>query len=340
MAVIKDVAKLAGVSPSTVSKYLNNSQTLTQAYKEKVAAAIKELDYTPSPLARSLRTQKTNTIGIIVPEITNPFYTEVYNAVRSAAADRGYTTVLYTTEEDSGLLNKHLKQMSGYKVDGLVLCFIDEDENIGMFEDIQSSLPVTLFSWDINNTSFNSVIVNLFDSVYRSTRYLLDEGHTRIAYAGGPAHSRVSKEKMQGYLKAVQDAGIAVREDFLFSGKYRFQTGYHAAMQFMKLDAPPTAIVCANDILAIGCIKYLKHSGYEVPGDVDIIGLDGIQLSHIYDPSVSTMRIPIDDMSREAVNMLIEKINRPESKNRQAIFNTSLTVRRSTKKDAPMILDL
>lgn len=340
MAVIRDVAKLAGVSPSTVSKFLNKPEDLTEEYKVKVEAAIKELNYRPSAFARSLRTQKTNTIALVVPEIANPFYTEVYNVIRTAAFERGYTTILYTTEENIDVLNEFITQFSKQNVDGLIFCFLDEDEIIQRFIEVQHSVPITLMSWDINTTEFNSVIINLFEGFYRSTQYLLNLGHRRIAYVGGPPLSRISKEKLSGYKKAMQDAHIETDEAYIVAGKYRFQTGYQATKKCMQLTNPPTAIVCANDVLAIGCIKYLKYNEFDIPDDVAVIGFDGIQLSYIYDPSISTNVIPIDDMGREAVNMLITKIEKPGSKNRQAIFDTSLVIRRSTKKDAPIILDL
>lgn len=340
MAVIREVAKKAGVSTSTVSKFLNKPDELTEEYRVKVEAAIKELNYKPSPFARSLRTHKTKNIALVVPDIINPFYTEVYNIVRSAASENGYTTILYTTEDDLDILNDFLTQVSNFNVDGLILCFLDEDEIIQKFIEVQHIMPITLLSWDINVMEFNSVIVNLFDGFYRSTQHLINSGYQKIAFVGGPESSRISKEKMGGYIKAHMEANIEINPSYFFSGRYRFQTGYHAALKFMQLPDPPTAIVCANDVLAIGCIKYLKYNNYEIPDNVAVMGFDGIQLSYIYDPSISTNVIPINDMGCEAVKMLINKIAKPGSKNRQAIFDTTLAIRRSTKKDAPIILDL
>jgi len=340
MAVIKDVAKRAGVSPSTVSKYLNKPAELTDEYKIKVEKAIKDLDYRPSSLARSLRTQKTNIIALVVPDIVNPFYSEIYNAVRSAAYAKGYTTILYTTEENLEILELVLTQFSKISADGLILCFLDEDEIIQRFKEVQNIIPITLMSWDINNTDFSSVIINLFDSFYHSAKYLLSLGHKKIAYIGGPTVSRISKEKLAGFKKAMLEENINISEDYIFEGKYLFQTGYQAAMKFMQLNECPTAIVCGNDVLAIGCIKYLQYNKFAIPDTVAVIGFDGINLSYIYDPSISTIVIPIEDIGREAVEMLINKIERPGSKNRQAIYDTNLVIRKSTKKDAPIVLEI
>jgi len=340
VAVIRDVAKKAGVAISTVSKYLNKPDELTEEYRNRVAAAIKELNYKPNPLARSMRTNKTNFIALIVPDMENAFYSEIYNAVRIAALNTEYTPILYTTDENLDRLNEFIDHVSGAHADGLILCFLDEDEIMGRFEEIQHQIPITLLSWDIENTNFNSIVVHLSNSIYLAARHIIDIGHKKIAYAGGPAGSRVTKEKYSGFAKALGEAGLSIREEYLASGKYRFQTGYKAAMKFMQLKERPSAIVCANDVLAIGCVKYLTYNGINIPDEVAVIGNDGIQLSYLYDPSISTVAMPIQDLCEAAVDLCVNKIEKPGSRNRQMIFETKLIVRKSTKKDAPIILDL
>lgn len=184
------------------------------------------------------------------------------------------------------------------------------------------------------------MIIHLFNCIYQGTKHILGLGRTKIAYLGGPEGSRISKEKFKGFKKALDEAGIEVRDHYLTGGRYHFQTGYQAAMEFMRLPNPPDAIVCGNDVLAIGCVKYLTHNGFKVPEDVAVIGMDGIQLSYIYDPSISTIAMPIQEMCQASVDLLINKIDKPRSKNKQIIYNTSLVVRRSTEKNAPLILDL
>lgn len=341
MATIREVAVLAGVSISTVSKYINNSNTLTDDYRLRVADAVKHLNYRPSTAARSLRTHKTNAIALIVPDITNPFYTSIYANVRVAAKTRGYETVLYSTEDDIEEVNTLLARMSGHQADGIILAYCDEDESITQLDEIKTDIPITLFSWDINITKFSAVINNLCESFFRVTRHLIELGHKRIAYVNGPAFSRISKEKLSGFVKAMLKQGLAIDDDLLYSGnKYSYQIGFKAAMHFMNNAIPPSAIVCANDILAIGCIKYLTHYGYRIPEDVAVTGCDGTEISHVFNPSITTMRLPYEDMSVEAVRITINKIEHPNSKNVQAVFDTLLCVRKSTKIDSAVIMEI
>jgi len=338
LAVIKDVANLAGVSISTVSKYFNNPSGLSENYRVRVEKAVKELNFTPNAMARGLRTKRTNTIALIVPDITNTFYVEVYDHVRSAAMAQGIMTQLYTVEENINILSELLSQFSPAKVDGIILCFLDEDEIIAKLDKVQTNVPICLLSWDINSR-LNSIVLNLHSTIYRATTYLIENGHTRIAYISGTMNSRISQEKMSGFTKALEDHGIPMNDNYFFSGNYLFRTGYQAAKQFMMLPEPPTGIVCANDILAIGTCKYLGTHGYHIPQDVSVIGMDGIQLSRIYDPTITTMATPTSEMCTEAVDILINKIEKPNSKNRLSIYDSKLVIGRSTNADAPIYLD-
>ena len=208
-------------------------------------------------------------------------------------------------------------------------------------DEIKTDLPITLFSWDINTTRYSAVINDLSETFFKISRHLIELGHKRIAFVNGPPFSRISKEKISGYFKAMRKNELSIDEDLIYAGdKYSYHIGFQAGLHFMKNKTPPTAIVCANDILAIGCIKSLIYYGYRVPEDVAVTGCDGTEISLIFDPSVTTMRLPYDDMSIEAVRILINKIDHPNSKNIQAVFNTTLSVRKSTKRDAAVLLEI
>ena len=338
MAVIKDVAELAGVSISTVSKYFNNPSGLKETYRERVKEAVEKLNYTPDPMARSLRTKLTNTLALVVPDITNSFYVEVYNEVRTAAILRGYTTQLYTTEENVNILSDLLQMLSPTKIDGIILCFLDEDEIQSTLSKTESSIPTTLMTWNVNS-KYNSVVLNLDSTIYHAAKYLIENGRKKIAYVNGISNSRISKEKLSGYLRAMREFGFSIRDDYLYDGKHLFRTGFQAAKQFMALSDPPDAIVAANDILAIGCCKYLLSHDYRVPQDVAVTGMDGIPLSRIYDPSITTMASPIKDMCSTAVDILLENVKNPNIRNSQFIYDTKLVVGRSTDEDVPLFLD-
>lgn len=338
MAVIKDVANLAGVSISTVSKYFNNPAGLSEAYRIKVERAVKELNFFPNAMARGLRTKRTNTIALIVPDITNTFYVEVYNIIRATAMAHGYATQLYTTEENTAILSDLLSQLSPTKIDGIILCFLDEDDISVQLAETQSNVPIALLSWNVNSP-LNSVVLNLHSAIYHATSYLIEQGHTRIAYVNGTGDSRISEEKMSGYIKALEDHDLALYDRYIARGKYLFRTGYLAAKQFMMLPQPPTGIVCANDILAIGCCKYLRSHDHRIPQDVAVTGMDGIHLAHVYDPSITTMQMPAAEMCEEVVEMLLHSIEKPGAKTKISIYESKLAIGRSTNADAPLYLD-
>jgi len=339
MAVIKDVAKLAGVSVGTVSKYLNNQGNLKEETRKKVEYAINKLQYRPSPVARSMRTGKTNTIAIIAPDITNPFFAEIYNSIRQCAAQNGYVSILYTTSDDPKLLKDYLANISIKQADGIILCFVDDDEDVAQFmEEVQKSIPIVMLSWDFNNTKFNCVSVDVFEGAMKATNHLISLGHRRIAYVGG--NDRVSVEKHNGFVKALKGAGLEPEPELEYHGSFNLQTGFYATRKFCMLPEIPTAIFAENDILAIGCMKYLLQNNIRIPEDVAVIGFDNIKLSAMYEPSLSTISLPIVQMGEESVKLLVSVINKNNPNNKMLILKNELIVRNSTDKNAPIELEI
>jgi len=337
MAVIKDVAKIAGVSTGTVSKYLNNPDTLKEDTKRRVEKAVKTLKYQPSPLARSMRTGITNTLAVIVPDITNPFFAEMYNSIRLSALDSGYTSILYTTEDNPDILKHYLTEPITRHVDGLVLCFLEEDGKIeNLIDKIDEKTPVVLLGWDINNTRFNSVVIDVFEGMYKSTTHLIELGHKNIAYIGGPEKDRISKEKFKGYVRAIKTAGYELRHNLILHDNYSLQSGYHAARALTMLPVVPDAIAAENDILAIGCIKYFLQQKIRIPEDIAVTGFDNIPLAAMYEPSLTTVSIPVEQMGYEAIKLFISLLKTRLSKKRQIIQKTNLIVRNSTFGSAPI----
>ncbi len=340
MAVIQDVADYAGVSKSTVSKFLNNPDQLTEEYRTRIEAAVNALHYTPNKIAQSMRTKKTNQIALIVPDIQNPFYSELFSNMRAYATLLGYRVIVYTTEDDLDELKKYIDNIESIFADGLIISFLDEDEIVGKLDEIRNRIPITLVGWEIHSTSFNSVVLSLNESVFKITQYVTELGHKRIAFLNGPADSRITREKYDGFSRAMHMAGLTVDESLVKNGRYRPKYGFYHTSLLMQLKEPPTAIVCANDYLAIGCIKYLRQNNYRVPEDIVVTGHDGVQLAYLFDPSITTHAMPLYEMCKAAVDMLINKIDHPHSKNHQAIFTTRLIEGKSTNPNAPNIIDL
>lgn len=333
MAVIKDVARLAGVSIGTVSRYLNNPDSLKETTREKVERVVTELNYTPNIYARGLRTQKTNLIALAVRDLSNYFFVELYNAIKMEAAKHGYFVILYTAQEDRGVLKEFLKNPEKINADGIIFAFLDEQDLAESLSKVKEALPTTLITWDIENIDFNTVIVDLCEAIYLSTKHLIELGHERIAYINGIPGARLSNEKHRGFKLAMNEAKLPIFEEYYYEGTYVFGTGFRGARHFAMLEKRPTAIVCSNDIIAIGCTKYLTRKSIAVPREIAVTGVNNLVLSKILEPPLTTVSVPIESMGSEAVNMLLASIDKKMSDTHQVVLKTQLIVRNSTVAD-------
>jgi DNA-binding LacI/PurR family transcriptional regulator len=359
VAVIKDVSNLAGVSVGTVSKYLNNPDKLKLETKIKVEQAINALQYKPSSFARSMRTRKSYSIAIIVPTLINPFFVEVFNAVRMEASRLGYTPIVFSTEDKFEFIQNYVTGMAIGQVDGIILFYLNGDEAIYKFlTTLKSKIPIVNISWDINNTEYDSVVVDVAEGIYNATKHLIDLGYQKIAFVGGPKNHRNTQEKYNGYAKAMRDFGYSIKPDYVYFESHNsckqyensgfclqcgnsspcIQVGYLAARYLIMLPEPPSAIVTSTDILAIGCLKYCIQKGIKIPEDIAVIGYDNISLSEMYEPSLSTVAMPLEKMGQEAMKLITSRINKHRLKTRQIIMNTQVLIRKSTDKNAPIEL--
>ena len=340
MATISDVAKNAGVSKSTVSKYFNHPEMLTEEYRLRVETAVKELNYSPSPLARSMRTKCTNQIALVVPHIYNPFFAEIFTEMREYAFRKGYRVFVYTTEDDQEQLNAFLDNTDALWADGIIMAFLDEDELVSRINNLHDRLPVTLIGCVAGISKVNTVIVPLNESFYSITKYVISLGHRDIAYIGGPADSRVTWEKLDGYRRALRDAGIAVREDLIKGNDSSIREGFVCAQKLLRQEKQPTAIVSANDEVAIGVVKCLRQYGISIPEHMVVTGHDGTVYAKLAEPQITTMEMPIAEMSRAAVDFLLNRMQRPRSKNQHIIYDTKLVERQSTNPNAISAIEL
>lgn len=336
MAVIKDVAAHAGVSVGSVSKYLHRPDSLKEDTRRRIEAAIQALDYRPSPLAQSLRTGRTGVLAVAVPDIINPFYAETYSAIHRAAGQRGLGTVLHTTDASLAALQDSLSERAIRQVDGAVFCFVDEGEAAQAYLGrVADAIPVVLLSQDLASTRFDTVAIDVGDGIRQATSHLAGTGRRRVAYVGGPESGRISRAKYQGYLCGLGEHGLEAESGLRVAGDFSLRTGYAAARRFMNRPAPPDAIVAENDLLAIGCLKYLLQHAIPVPGRVALSGFDDISLAAMYEPALTTVAIPVKQMASEALGLLVRSLQAPGSRPRQVIHRLELRVRASSDPLAP-----
>ena len=335
MAVIRDVAKLSGLSVSVVSKYLNHPETVREDTKRRVEAAIKALNYVPSPTARSMRTKRSQMIAIVVPDIRDEFYADVFNSTKLYALARGYTPILYTVENDMGVLQDYLGKMSINHFDGMIPCFLNEDAILAQYAELQTRLPIVMMGGKMDSDVYSGVAIDISKGSYTATHHLIERGYQRIAFIGGPESKKATNAKYDGYRRALIEAGMKPNSRYLCYGEYRYQTGAEAAKKYLKLEDRPDAVFASNDVIAAGFMKQMISSGVRIPDDFGVVGFDNVPLAAVYEPGISTIAIPVRDMCREAVNMLIDKIENPGSEeSRMIVFDTKLLVRGSTIRES------
>lgn len=339
MAKIEDVAKLAGVSPASVSRFLNNRNLLRDTTAERIQDAITKLNYSPNPIAVGLRTKHTKMIAFIIPSMNNLYYIELFNDIHRLCIEYGYTLCLYSVEEDLDLLKKILGELSEFQYEGIIISYLDEPEIFDEICRLRCRMPVVLISADSGKTDFDMVYLDVRDATYQATKFYIDHGYRRVAFIGGGFSDGlriIIKEKKRGYEEAVQEAGCPVLLDIpkgktFFDAPDNMTAGILGAHDMMVLPEPPDSILCSLDIIAIGVCRYLSENGYCVPEDVAVTGFSGTTLANIYNPAISTIVQPLNEMARAALDLLLRRIKEPESDPVRRSFCASLRVCRQFK---------
>jgi DNA-binding LacI/PurR family transcriptional regulator len=303
-ATIRDVAKRANVGIATVSRVLNNSTSVSKETRKKVLKAIKELDYTPNPIARRLSLGRTLTIGVVLPFLTLPSYVERLRGIQNALAETEYDLVLYTagTPDQKGAYFSRLASKS--QVDGLlVISLSPTDKQANRF--VEADLPVVLI--DARHPKLCSIFVDDIAGGYLATKHLIELGHTKIAYLSDyidtPFHFIAFRNRYTGYLQALEEAGIPFRPDYHQQGEIGGQEAPQNAKVLLELPNPPSAIFAASDTYAIGVLNAAQQLGIKVPDELSVIGFDGIRDAQYL--NLTTIKQPLFDSGVKGVNLLL-----------------------------------
>ena len=308
MATIHDVALDANVSPTTVSRYINNRIELPAATAARIDAAIAKLDYRPNLLAKRLSTGRTEAIGLVTPEIREPFFAELASAVEDEADRHGYTIFMSSTRSDRQREIASLNRLHDRHVDGLIMMTNTPDDGT-LAALIGRRRNVVLIDEDIPGVSVPRVFVENALGAYKATRYLIDAGHQRIAYIGGPAGLYSVEERRAGFLKAMAEAGLKVRKEHLAGGSFAPDFARKATLEFLKTRSPPTAIFGSSDYLAIGIMQGLRQAGISIPGQMSVIGFDDMPLTELFNPPLTAIRQPIEALGRQGFQVLFSLLS-------------------------------
>jgi len=330
---LKDIARLADVSIATVSMILNNKdQNIGALTRENVLRIAKESNYIPNAMARSLIIGQTKIIGLIIPDISNPFFPELARGVEDKANLSGYNVIFCNTDDDLEKEEKCLEMLAEKMVDGII--FAHSAKRTGGLENyIRKNIPIILIDrdMDIDNVK-GKVLVNNFDGAYHGVKHLLEKGYQRIAFIMGALTSNTATERLHGYKKALIEYAIQIDERYIKTGQYKSEWGVEATEQLLSEGINFDAIFCGNDLIALGVMKTLMGHGLKIPDDVAIVGFDDIWMANMVFPELTSIRQPNYEMGFKAAEMLIEVISNPgiRAEKREIVLETELIVRKSS----------
>ena len=307
MATIKDVARMAGVSISTVSKYMNGGNLRTEN-AEAIRLAIETLDYRVNPFARSLKTQRSRSIGILLPDMTAPFFGAVVTALDKTLREHGYHSLISCYSANHGMERDNLRYLISNGIDGLI--YIPEDLSAEEYYELTANCNVPMVQMDrmIQGVQADAVLVDNADATYAATSEMISRGHRSIAMVTGPKSVFTAKERQVGYLRALSDHGILYDDDLFVSRENTFATGYHGFETLWNLKERPTAVVSTNYDITLGLVTAVREKGLRIPEDIDIMGFDCVEVCSMMKPPLPVIHQPEQLIGQTAAQYLIQRL--------------------------------
>ncbi|KDM90024.1 substrate-binding domain-containing protein [Photobacterium galatheae] len=331
MATMKDIAKLAGVSTSTVSHVINKSRFVSDEIAERVNNAAKALNYAPSALARSLKVNRTQTIGMLVTTSTNPFFGEVVKGVERSCYQKGYNLILCNTEGDNERMKASIDTLLQKRVDGLLLmCSTLEGERIEVF-DRYPDIPVVVMDWGPMSFASDKIQDNSYQGGYLAAQYLIDCGHRDIGCITGPLIKYQAQIRYEGFKRAMNEAGLVFNRDWVIESDFECEGGYDAFNTMYASGTLPSAIFVCNDMMAMGVINAANEKGIRIPDDLSIIGYDDIHIAKFMTPSLTTIHQPKYRLGQAAVETLLKRINKEITEPQVVQLEPTLVERQSVR---------
>lgn len=327
MATMKDIARLAQVSTSTVSHVINGSRFVSDEIREKVMRIVAELNYTPSAVARSLKVRETKTIGLLVTATNNPFFAEVMAGVEQYCQKNQYNLIIATTGGDAKRLQQNLQTLIHKQVDGVLLMCGDSRFQADM--ELTVPLPLVVMDWWFTELNADKILENSERGGYLATKSMVDAGHQKIGIITGNLRKSVAKNRLQGYKKALSEANIVLNPDWIVESHFDFEGGIVGAQKLLALSDRPTAIFCCSDTIAIGAYQAIQNQGLRIPQDISIMGYDDIELARYLFPSLSTISQPKAELGKLAVETLLQRIQEPNENYRTLVLEPTCILRES-----------
>ncbi|MDO4429947.1 MAG: HTH-type transcriptional repressor PurR [Lonepinella koalarum] len=331
MATIKDVAKLAGVSTTTVSHVINDTRHVAEETKKAVLSAIQQLNYSPSAVARSLKVNTTKSIGMVVTTSEAPYFAEIIHAVENYCYHQGYSLFLCNTQNDPEKIKNHLEMLAQKRVDGvLVMCSEYRDNSRDLLKSF-SYMPMVVMDWGPLNPDTDLILDNSFEGGYLAAKHLLENGHTEIAYLSADLSKTTARKRHEGFARALSEKGLEINPNWLFEGAFEPEDGYECMNKILAQEHRPTAVFCCNDVMALGAISAITDAGFNVPEDFSVVGYDNIHASRFYAPPLTTIHQSKARLGERALKLLFERIENKTDKRETIEIHPELVVRKSVK---------
>ncbi|SQK92726.1 Rbs repressor [Haemophilus influenzae] len=327
MATMKDIARLAQVSTSTVSHVINGSRFVSDEIREKVMRIVAELNYTPSAVARSLKVRETKTIGLLVTATNNPFFAEVMAGVEQYCQQHQYNLIIATTGGDAKRLQQNLQTLMHKQVDGLLLMCGDSRFQADI--ELTISLPLVVMDWWFTELNADKILENSALGGYLATKALIDAGHRKIGIITGNLKKSVAQNRLQGYKNALSEAKIALNPHWIVESHFDFEGGVLGIQSLLTQSSRPTAVFCCSDTIAVGAYQAIQQQGLRIPQDLSIMGYDDIELARYLSPSLSTICQPKAELGKLAVEALLQRIKNPNQNYRTLVLEPTCILRES-----------
>jgi len=332
MSTIKDVALHAKVSVATVSHVVNDTRFVSEATRLRVQQAIEELRYVPSALARSLKSNRTHTVGMMIPNNSNPYFAEIIRGIEDTCYDAGFNVILCNSDDDPLKQSTYVRLLSEKQVDGLIV--LSSGSDVELLDTLRTAtMPQVVVDREIDELAADLVEVNHEAGGLLATQHLLQLGHRRIACIAGPQTLSSARQRVQGYLRALHEAGVAVDDRLMRSSDFTSAGGHAAMSSLLDVASPadrPSAVFASNDLMAIGAICAAAADGLRIPDDLSVIGFDDIALAAFSNPPLSSIVQPKHATGVLAAQLLLKRIAQPDRELQRAILQPTLVVRHST----------
>ncbi|NOY78509.1 MAG: LacI family transcriptional regulator [Calditrichaeota bacterium] len=333
-ATIKDIARRVGVHPSTVSRVLTGKAEIYHIRKEtidKIEKVAKELNYRPNEIARGFRLKKTHTIGLIVPDISNPFFSRISKSIEQEAYRHNYSVILCSTNEDQKREIDSVQMLISKRIDGLILVPA-QDETDHLLELKEENFPVVLVDRIFDDLETHAVITDNLGDAYKATQYLVDNGHQNIGFISGRPNIYTIKNRLEGYKKCLEDNRIPVRSQWISPGGFVLDSGYQGTREILDGKDRPTALLTSGNLITIGAIRAILEKNMRIPDDISIIAFADMHTSPYLISPLTVIAHPLERIGKEAFRLLIMAIENPKAPATVVRLATNFVTRSSVKR--------